>query len=120
MLILMRLLRFSRPTQAWRSLAATCMTLGAIPVLGVAYALLQGEGMGDMRSLGAGVALLMSGAIVYAIRSLAAFAGGSRTVSEDQLLWERLDDEQRRAGAKGALATNEKNREQIGRKSRAA
>ena len=96
------------------------MTLGAIPVLGFAYALSRGEGMGDMLSLGVGAALLMSGAVVYAIRSLAAYASWSRAVNEDQFLWERLDDEQRRAGANGALAMNEKSREHSGRKNRAA
>ena len=116
----MRVFGFSRLTQAWRALAATCMTLGAIPILGFGYALLQGEGMGDMQSLGVGAALLMSGVAVYAVRSLAAYASWSRAVNEDQFLWERLDDEQRRAGANGAPAMNEKGSEHIGRKNRAA
>ena len=120
MLILMQLFRFSRPTQAWGVLAATCMTLGAIPLLGVAYALSQGESMGDVRSLGVGAALLMSGAVVYAIRLLAAYARRNRAVNEDQSLWEGLDDTERRAGANGAPAMNEKSREDNGRKNRAA
>ena len=116
----MRFYRFSRSTQALGALAATCMTMGAIPILGLAYALLQGEGMGDMQSLGVGVALLMSGAVVYAIRSLAAFASWSRAVNEDQSLWQKIDDTQRRAGANDALAMNGKSREHSGRKQRAA
>ena len=116
----MRFYRFSRSTQALCALAATCMTLGAIPVLGSAYALSQGEGMGDMWSLGVGAALLMSGEVVYAVRSLVAFASWSRAVNEDQSLWQKIDDTQRRAGAIDALATNGKHREHSGRKNRAA
>lgn len=112
--------RFSRSTHAWGTLGATVMTLGAIPFLRIAYALPQGEGMGDMLSLGAGAALLMSGAVVYAVRSLVTFASWRRAVHEDQSLWERLNDEQRRAGANDALAMNGKNREHSGRWNRAA
>ncbi len=116
----MRFYRFSRSTQALGALAATCMTLGAIPVLGSAYALSQGEGMGDMWPLDVGGALLMSGVVVYAVRSLVAFASWSRAVNEDQSLWEKIDNSQRRASANDALAMNEENREHSGRKNRAA
>lgn len=120
----MRLIRFSRPTQAWGTLGAACMTLGAIPFLRSAYVPIQEVGMGDVQSLMVGFLLLLLGALAYAVRSLVAFASWSRAVNEDQSLWERLDHEQRRASANDALAMNGKNRENIGdhagRKSRAA
>ena len=116
----MRFYRFSRPTQAWGALGAACTTLGAIPFLVFLYVPIQGEGMGDMQSLAVGSALLLLGAMAYAVRSLVAFASWSRAVNEDQSLWEKIDDKQRRAGANDALAMNGKNCEDSGRKNRAA
>lgn len=116
----MRFYRFSRPTQAWGVLGATCATLGAIPFLRFLYVPIQGEGMGDMQSLMVGCLLLLLGALMYAVRSLAAFASWSGAVNEDQSLWQKIDDTQRRGGANDALAMIGKNREHSGRKNRAA
>ncbi|MCH8949283.1 MAG: hypothetical protein IIB87_02765 [Chloroflexi bacterium] len=116
----MRFYRFSRSTQAWGALGAAWTTLGAIPFLRFLYVPIQGEGMGDMQSLMVGAVLLLLGALMYAVRSLVAFASWSRAVNEDQSLWEKIDTTQRRASANDALAMNGENREHIGRKSRAA
>ena len=116
----MRFYRFSRPTQAWGALGAAGTTLGAIPFLRFLYAPIQGDGMGDMQPLLVGCLLLLLGALMYAVRSLVAFASWSRAVNEDQSLWEKIDDKQRRAGANDALAMNGKNCEDSGRKNRAA
>lgn len=116
----MRFYRFSRPAQVWGALGAACTTLGAIPFLVFLYVPIQGEGMGDMQSLMVGFLLLLLGAMMYAVRSLVAFASWSRAVNEDQSLWEKIDTTQRRASANGALAMNGENREYSGRKSRAA
>ena len=116
----MRFYRFSRPTQAWGVLGATCTTLGAIPFLRFLYVPIRGEGVGDMQSLMVGCLLLLLGALMYAVRSLAAFASWSKAVNEDQSLWQKIDDAQRRGGADDVLAMNGESREHIGRKNRVA